>query len=74
MILCAYDGCSWQSIAPAEEAARQQYAEHIVSDHAETIDVDIPDGMVQIKLGEDGDWITTTREAARMLHDQVHGD
>jgi predicted small metal-binding protein len=74
MVQCSYSDCSWQAIAPSEEAAWKQYAEHIVDDHARTVDAEIPDGMVQIKLERGGEWITTTTEDARQLHDAVHGD
>jgi hypothetical protein len=38
MIECSRDGCSWQAIAPSEEAAWSQYAAHLVEfvqQHAE---------------------------------------
>jgi hypothetical protein len=71
---CSHPGCSWQAIAPSTDAAFEQYAEHLVDAHSRTVDVDIPDGMVQIKLREEGEWITTTFEEARKLHDTVHDD
>jgi predicted small metal-binding protein len=74
MVHCSHPGCSWQAIAPSENAAWTQYAEHLVEEHAETVDVDVPDGMVQVKLRADGEWITATPEEARELHDAVHGD
>lgn len=74
MVECSYAGCSWQSIAPSAAAAREQYAEHIVDEHARTVDAEIPEGMVQVKLESEGEWITTTIEEARKLHDAVHGD
>ncbi|UVE49623.1 DUF1059 domain-containing protein [Haloferax larsenii] len=69
---CSHPGCSWQAIAPSADAAMAQYAEHLVEAHAKTVEADIPDGMVQIKLQEDGEWITTTFEEARELHDSFH--
>ncbi|WP_049907593.1 DUF1059 domain-containing protein [Haloferax elongans] len=69
---CSHPGCSWQAIAPSSDAAMAQYAEHLVEAHAKTVEADIPDGMVQIKLQEDGEWITTTFEEARELHDSFH--
>lgn len=66
---CTHPGCSWQAFAPTEDAALAQYAEHLVEAHSKTVDVDIPDGMVQIRLQEGGEWITTTFEEARQLHD-----
>lgn len=74
MIDCPYDGCSWQAIAPSEDAALAQYAEHMVDEHSKTVDADIPEGMVQVKLREGGEWITTTPEEARKLHDAVHDE
>lgn len=72
MIRCSHPGCPWQAIAPSEAAAWRQYAEHLVDEHAQDVSVDIPDGMVQVKLEADGEWITTTMEEARELHDAVH--
>ncbi|WP_396612722.1 DUF1059 domain-containing protein [Haloferax sp. S1W] len=69
---CSHPGCSWQAIAPSDDAALEQYAEHLVNAHAKTVEADIPDGMVQIKLREDDEWITTTFEEARDLHDSFH--
>lgn len=69
---CPHPGCSWQAIAPTTDAALTQYAEHLVEEHSRTVDVDIPEGMVQIKLHEDGEWITTTFEEAKKLHDTAH--
>lgn len=74
MLRCSHPGCAWQAIAPSAEAASEQYAEHLVTEHAKTVDVDIPDGMVQVKLEADGEWITTTPEEARELHDAAHHD
>jgi len=74
MVRCSHPGCGWQAIAPSESAAWAQYAAHLVEAHGRVIDVDIPDGMVQVKLEADGEWITTTIEEARALHDAVHED
>lgn len=74
MVECSYSGCSWRSIAPSESAAWRQYAEHIVGEHGRTVSEEIPDGMVQVKLERDGDWITTTVQEARRLHDAMHED
>ncbi|KAB1196352.1 MULTISPECIES: DUF1059 domain-containing protein [Haloferax] len=71
---CSHPGCSWRSIAPSEDAALAQFAEHLVESHSKTVDVDIPEGMVQIKLHEEGEWVTTTFEEARKLHDRSHDD
>lgn len=73
MVRCAYDGCGWRAIAPSETAAEEQYAEHIVTDHAEEVDAEIPDGMVQVRNGEDAEWRTMTLEQALAFHDAVHG-
>ncbi|WP_416839625.1 hypothetical protein [Haloferax sp. DFSO52] len=66
---CSHPGCSWQSIAPSGDAALEQFAEHLVESHSKTVDVDIPEGMVQIRLHEDDEWVTTTFEEAQKLHD-----
>lgn len=71
---CSFTGCSWQPIAPSSDAAWRQHAEHFVEAHAEEVDAEIPDGMVQVQLEEDGEWITTTIEGARELHDAMHDD
>lgn len=74
MVRCSYSDCSWQAIAPSDAAAWEQYAEHIVDEHARTVDADIPEGMVQVKLEQGGEWITTTPDEARKLHDAIHDD
>lgn len=74
MIRCSHPGCPWQAIAPSEAAAWTQYAEHLVETHSTAVDVEIPDGMVQIKLESGGEWITTTVEEARQLHESVHDE
>jgi len=74
MIRCSHPGCPWQAIAPSTAAARAQYAEHLVAEHATDVDADIPEGMVQVKLHEDGEWITTTIEEARALHEAAHDE
>ncbi|MFB6074159.1 MAG: hypothetical protein ABEJ89_04025 [Haloarculaceae archaeon] len=74
MVYCSHPGCGWQSIAPSEAAAWDQYAEHLVAEHADEVEADIPEGMVQIKLGPDEEWVTATVEEAHQLHDEVHGE
>lgn len=74
MLHCSHPDCGWQAIAPSEEAARTQYADHLVDEHARTVEADIPEGMVQIRLHDDGEWITTTVEDAHDLHDAAHHD
>ncbi|WP_411963353.1 hypothetical protein [Haloferax sp. YSMS24] len=71
---CSHPGCAWQSIAPSADAALEQYAEHLVNAHSKTVDADVPDGMVQIRFSEEDEWVTTTFEEARELHDEVHDD
>ena len=73
MLRCSHPGCPWQAIAPSRDAAMDQYAAHLVDEHRETVDADIPDGMVQIKLAEDENWVTTTVEEARELHEDADG-
>lgn len=74
MVRCSHPDCAWQAIAPSEDAALTQYAAHLVDEHTRTVDADIPEGMVQIKLRSDDEWVTTTLEEARDLHDAVHED
>lgn len=72
MIRCSYDGCRWQSIAPSEEAAQEQYATHLVEAHTTEVDAEIPDGMVQVKMDAADDWRTMTPEQAAAFHRAVH--
>lgn len=74
MLRCSHPGCSWQALAPSESVAWTRYAEHLVAEHARSVDADIPEGMVQIKLDADEGWITTTVEEAHRLHDAAHGE
>jgi predicted small metal-binding protein len=73
MVHCTQTGCGWQSIAPSEPAAQRQYAEHLVEEHTEDVDREIPAGMVEVRLGEDDEWRTMTVEQAKAFHDAVHG-
>lgn len=50
----------------------EQYAEHVVEEHARSVDAPVPDGKVQVKLREDGMWVTATPEEARELHEVLH--
>ncbi|MGM0590200.1 MAG: hypothetical protein ACQETI_01000 [Halobacteriota archaeon] len=73
MINCTRPGCRWQAIAPSVEAAQQQYAEHLASEHTSDVEVQIPDGMVQVRLDEDDDgWVTVSIEEAQELYDEFH--
>lgn len=74
MVRCPRTGCRWQSIAPSEEAARTQYAKHLVAEHTTEVDAEIPDGMVEVRLGEDDEWRLMTVEEAKALHEDHHGD
>lgn len=73
MMRCHHPGCRWQAIAPSAALAREQYLQHLVDAHAEQVEADIPEGMVQVKVGDDDEWRTVTPEEARRLHDD-HGD
>ena len=72
MIECSHHGCSWRAIAPATEAAWGQYADHLLADHSKTVEADIPEGMVQVKLGAEADWVTVSLEEAGELHAAAH--
>lgn len=74
MLTCSHPGCSWRALAPSEDAALDRYAEHLVAEHARTVDADIPEGMIQVKLDGEDDWITTTVEEADALHRDEHDD
>lgn len=74
MVRCSHDDCGWQAIAPSEDAAWDQYAEHLLAEHSRQVAADVPEGMVQVKLDRDGDWLTVTVEEAHELHDAAHDD
>lgn len=59
---CPHPDCAWIPIAPSREAAREQYAAHIVSAHAREVDVDLPPGTVQV-TDDDGEWTTVDVDA-----------
>lgn len=71
---CQRPNCGWEAIAPSGAAAREQYAEHLVEAHTTTVEAEVPDGMVQVRAGEDDEWTTVTVEEARRLHEDLHGD
>lgn len=70
---CRYDGCGWHAVAPSAAAARDQYAAHVVDEHATEVEADVPDGMVQVRAAEDDEWVTVTPERAKELHDDHYG-
>lgn len=72
MYRCSRPSCAWRSFAPAAAAAREQYVEHLVDAHTEDVDVDVPEGMVQLRI--DDEWLTVTPEEARRLHRERHVD
>jgi predicted small metal-binding protein len=72
MYRCPRPECGWQAIAPSDAAAKEQYMEHLVDEHTKEVDADIPDGMVQVKLGAQGEWVNVTLEEAKRLHEQYH--
>lgn len=74
MYECPQDGCGWRAVAPSRRAAHDQYAEHVVDEHAEVVDGDIPDGMVQVRLGKDDEWRTVTLEEAKRIHNLSHNE
>lgn len=69
---CPETNCGWQAIAASESAAQAQLSEHLVDEHTESVDADIPDGKVQVRSGDDDEWLTMTVEQAAAYHDQVH--
>jgi hypothetical protein len=54
-------------------AAEEALAEHVVREHATEVDADVPEGMVQVRVG-DGEWRTMTPAAARAYHESLHAD
>lgn len=73
MYHCTRSDCGWRSIAPSEEAAFDQYVDHLMGEHASYVEADIPEGMVQVRFGEDDAWVTVTPEEAHRLHREHHG-
>ncbi len=74
MLRCSHPQCSWRAIAPSEEAAWPEYAQHLVETHSTTVDADIPEGMVQLKFDDDGDWITVSVEEAGEIQREGHDE
>lgn len=74
-MMCDWDGCGWQAIAASITGAYDQYVEHVIDEHSTEVEIDeeIPEGMVQVKLGPDDEWRLVTVEQAKRLHDEVHG-
>lgn len=74
MMQCSRPGCGWQAIAPSTAAAREQYLVHLVEAHTQDVDAEIPDGMVQVHVGDD-EWVTVSFDEATALHElQRSGD
>lgn len=72
MVTCEHDGCSWTAIAPSAGAARDRYARHLVEDHGQRVDADVPAGTVEIRTGEDDTWQRVSLEEAKRRHRQQH--
>lgn len=71
---CEHAGCGWQAIAPSAEAAAEQYARHLIDDHGESVEADIPAGTVEIRERGDDGWRAVTLEEAKRLHRRQHDD
>lgn len=69
MIHCSQQGCGWVAIAPTEQSAWKQYEEHVLREHVERVEIDLPDGYVQVRT-DDGEWETMTTEEARRFYDE----
>jgi len=67
MLRCEQDGCGWVAIAPSERAAWKQYEEHVLDEHVEQVDDEVPEGHVQVKTDDD-EWVTLTPEEASDLY------
>ncbi|WP_458206247.1 hypothetical protein [Haladaptatus sp. NG-SE-30] len=67
MIRCSQDGCGWVAIAPSEQAAWKQYESHIMREHVETVEMDVPEGCIQVRT-DDGEWKTMSAEEARKFY------
>lgn len=72
MLRCHYVGCGWHALAPSERAAREQLDAHIAAAHVSEVDAEVPDGMVQVKTGDDDEWRTVPPEEAARLHEREH--
>lgn len=72
MRACDHEGCGWQTIAPSATAAHKQYARHLVTAHGESVDVDVPEGTVEIRTGEDEPWQRVDLEEAKRRHRAHH--
>lgn len=73
MRTCNRPGCGWRAIAPSAAAAVKQYARHVLEAHSTEVEADVPEGMVQVRSGEDDEWTTMTVEEAREFHAGLHG-
>ena len=71
---CEYDGCGWHAIAPSARAAQEQYTEHVIEEHTTEVDVELPEGMVQVRSGENDEWELMSFEEAQALHRDGHAD
>jgi predicted small metal-binding protein len=56
MITCPHPDCGWQSLAPSEGAAYEQYASHVVEVHGEWVETEVPEGTIEVRHETDGDW------------------
>lgn len=64
---CSRPGCRWQALAPSSAAEREQYLDHLVDAHTQEVDAEVPEGMVQVHVGDD-EWVTVSLDEANELH------
>jgi hypothetical protein len=64
---CSRPNCGWQTFAPSPQVAREQYLTHLVEAHTQDVDADVPEGMVQVHVGDD-EWVTVSPDEATELH------
>ena len=72
MLHCEHPNCGWTAIAPSERVARERYVDHLLDEHTREVDAEIPEGTVQVKVGDDDEWTTVPLEEARQIREEFH--
>jgi hypothetical protein len=61
---CGFADCGWHALAPSRRAATRQFERHLLADHVEVVDDDVPAGTVKVRRDGDAEWTAVPVEDA----------
>lgn len=64
MQTCGLADCGWHALAPSSQAATRRFERHLLADHVEVVDDDVPEGTVKVRRDGDAEWSVVPVEEA----------